>query len=192
MLSQVHGYQKKTFGDGATLKTENNVQCKNNGTLVPMLSQPPGGNFWFDNDSFSKWCVEGAVSNLLCQLLSINDAATFKQLAICNGEQLITARNVRSIPQIVLSKTGQIDAVEKCMWILKECFNCRRSLFLKPQHFRTTQMLVTNLSKISFPVIVSVVGCFSSYNHVVVLWKNMIIDIENEYPFELTVDNKMD
>ena len=33
--SQVHGYQKITFGDGATLKTENHVQCKNNGTLVP-------------------------------------------------------------------------------------------------------------------------------------------------------------
>ena len=29
-LSQVHGYQKKTFGDGATLKTENNVKSKNN------------------------------------------------------------------------------------------------------------------------------------------------------------------
>ncbi len=27
-LSQVHGYQKITFGDGATLKTENHVQRK--------------------------------------------------------------------------------------------------------------------------------------------------------------------
>ena len=117
-----HGYQKITFGDGATLKTENNVQCKNNGTLVPMSSRPPGGNFWFDNDNFSKWCVEGALSNFLCHFLSINDAAKFKQIAICNGEQLINAMNVRSIPQIFLSKTGQIDAVEKCMWILNNNF----------------------------------------------------------------------
>ena len=35
-LSQVNGYQKISFGDGATLKTENNVQCKNYGILVPM------------------------------------------------------------------------------------------------------------------------------------------------------------
>ena len=48
---------------------------------------------------------------------------------------------------------------------------------------------MTNLSKISFPVIVLVVGRFSSYNHVGVVWKKMIIDIEHEYPFELTVDN---
>jgi len=57
------------------------------------------------------------------------------------------------------------------------------------ESFATTQMLVSNLSKISFPVIVSVVGQYSSYNHVVVVWKDMIIDIEHEYPFALTVDS---
>ena len=35
----------------------------------------------------------------------------------------------------------------------------------------------------------SVVGRYSSYNHVVVVWKKKIIDIEHEYPFEMTVDN---
>ena len=50
-------------------------------------------------------------------------------------------------------------------------------------------MLVTNLSKISFPVIVLVVGQFSSYNHVVVVWKKMVVDIEHEYPFALMVDS---
>ena len=128
-LSWVHGYQKIIFGDGATLKTENTVQCKNTRTLVPMLSRPPGSNFWFDSNNFSKWCVEGAVTNLLCQLLSTKDAANFKQLAVCNCEQLVTAMNVPSIPKIVQSKTGKNDTVRKCMWILKECFNCGKSLF---------------------------------------------------------------
>ena len=85
-LSQVNGYQKITFGDGATLQTENNVQCKNNGILLPMSSRPAGGNFWFDNERFSKCCVEGAVSNLLCQLNLTTDAAKFEKIAICNGE----------------------------------------------------------------------------------------------------------
>jgi hypothetical protein len=188
-LSQVHGYRKITFGDGASLKTERTLQCNIHGTSVPMSSRPTGSNFWFDRDNFSKWCVEGAVTNLLCQLLSIEDAAKFKQIAVCNSEEIVTAMNGRSIPKIVLSKTGRIDAVAKCMWILIERFDCRRSLFLNPEHFKTTQMLVTNLAKISFPVIVSVVGRYSSYNHVVVVWKNMIIDIEHEYPFALTVDS---
>ena len=97
--------------------------------------------------------------------------------------------NGRAVPQIVLSKTGKINAVEKCMWILIQCFNCRRSLYLNPEEFKTTKMLVANLSKISFPVIVLVVGAFASYNHVVVVCKKMIIDIEHDYPFKLTVDN---
>ena len=35
----------------------------------------------------------------------------------------------------------------------------------------------------------SLVGKYSSYNHVVVVCKKKIIDIEHEYSFELTVDN---
>ena len=81
--------KKITFGDGATLKIESNVQRKNNGTLVPMSTRPLGGKFWFDIDNFSKWCVEGAVSNLLCQLLLTTDAENLK---ICNGEELILQR----------------------------------------------------------------------------------------------------
>ena len=104
--------------------------------------------FWFDNDKFSKWCVEGAVSNLLCQLLSIEDAAKFKQIVMCNGEKLITAMNEQSIPKIVLSKTGQIDAVEKCMWILKQCFNCKRLLFLNPESFKILPSATKNNSSL--------------------------------------------
>ncbi len=174
-LSQVHGYRKITFGDGATLKSENTVRCKSTGTFVPMSRRPPGSNFWYDSDNFSKWCVEGAVTNLLCQLLSTEDASKFKQLAICNGGELVTAMNGCSIPKIVLPNTGQVDVVEKCMWILIERFNCSRLLFLNPEHFKTTQMLVTNLSKISFPVIVLVVGRISLYNHIVLVWKGMIL-----------------
>ena len=82
-----------------------------------MPSRTAVGNFWFDNTNLSKWCVEGAVTNLLCELLSIQDVAKLKKIAICNGEQFITAMNGQSIPKIVLSKTGQIDAMEKCMCV---------------------------------------------------------------------------
>ena len=81
-LSKVHGYQKITFGDGATLKTENHVQRKKHGIHVTMSSEVASRNFWFDRDNFSRWCVEGAESNLLCQLLSIEDAEKFKQIVI--------------------------------------------------------------------------------------------------------------
>ena len=115
----MHGYQKITVGDGATLKTEIHIQRKNHGIHVPMSSEVASRISWFDNDNFSKCFIEGAVSNLLCQLLSNYDAAKFKHIAICNGEQLITAMNVQTISKIVISKTGQINAVEKCIGFWK-------------------------------------------------------------------------
>jgi hypothetical protein len=46
------------------------------------------------------------VSNLIGELPLIEDAAKFKQIDICNGEELITAMNGQLIPQIVQSKAG--------------------------------------------------------------------------------------
>ena len=85
--------------------------AKKHGIHVTMSSEVASQNFWFDNDNFSKWCVEGAISNLLCQLLSIEDGAKFQNIAIFHGEKLITAMNGQAIPKIVLSQTGQINAV---------------------------------------------------------------------------------
>ena len=65
---------------------------------VPMSSDVASKNFWFDNYNFSERCVEGSVSNLLCQLLSIKDGAKFQNIAIFHGEKLITAMNGQAIP----------------------------------------------------------------------------------------------
>ena len=75
-LSQVNGYQQITFGNGATLKTEPNDQCQTKTTMVPTMSSTPVAvhNYWFDRDNFSKWCAEGSVTNLLSEILAVNDA----------------------------------------------------------------------------------------------------------------------
>ena len=39
-----------------------------------------------------------------------------------------------------------------------------------------------------FPVILSILGERSSYNHVVVVWKQMVIDFENERTSALTME----
>ena len=63
-------------------------------------------------------------------------------------------------------------------------------MYLNPEQFRTAELTVKHLEMISFPVIISILGVQSSYNHVVVVWKKMIIDFENEYPYSLSVDNQ--
>ena len=46
-----------------------------------------------------------------------------------------------------------------------------------------------NLENIHIPVLLSIVGIHSSYNHVIVVWRNQIFDLENEHPYNLTVQD---
>jgi hypothetical protein len=45
------------------------------------------------------------------------------------------------------------------------------------------------LTKIKFPLIISVMGTHACYHHVVVVWRGMIIDYESEYTFSFTNDS---
>jgi hypothetical protein len=177
------------FGDGAKLKTDSSG--KSDDVLKAMVDTISCGpkNYWYDSDNFAKWCTEGSVANLVCQLLSIDEADRFKNIAVLPNDALLSAMEVEKFPKNVQSKQNRIDPIEKCVWILEKKFKCRRSMYLNPEQFRTAELTVKHLEMISFPVIISILGVQSSYNHVVVVWKKMIIDFENEYPYSLSVDN---
>ena len=132
--------------------------------------------------------MEGAVANLLFHMNMIDDAAQFKMLSVMSDSMIRVAMDVDKIPKNVLTNRDGMDPIEKSMWILEKKFNCRRSLYLNPVHFRTSEMMYMHLRRIKFPVIISVLGQMSSYNHVVVVWKNMIIDFENEMTYALSIE----
>ena len=188
-LPMVHSYRKVMFGDGAKLKT--NSSGKSDDDFKAMVDTTTCGprNVWYDSDNFAKWCTEGSVTNLVCQLLSIDEADHFKNIACLPNDALLFSMEVDKFPKNVQSKQNQIDPVEKCVWILEKKFKCRRSMYLNPDLFTTAELTVKHLGMISFPVIISILGVQSSYNHVVVVWNKMIIDFENEYPYSLSVDN---
>ena len=188
-LPQVHSYRKVMFGDGAKLKTDSSD--KSDDVLKAMVDTIACGpkNYWYDSDNFAKWCTEGSVINLVCQLLSTDEADRFKNIAVLPNDALLSAMEVDKFPKNVQSKQNRIDPIEKCVWILEKKFKCRRSMYLNAEQFRTAELTVKHLGMISFPVIISILGVQSSYNHVVVVWKKMIIDFENEYPYSLSVDN---
>ena len=188
-LPQVHSYRKVMFGDGAKLKTDSSD--KSDDVLKAMVDTIACGtkNYWYDSDNFAKWCTEGSVTNLVCQLLSIDEADRFKNIAVMPNDALLSAMEVDKFPKNVQSKQNRIDPIEKCVWILEKKFKCRRSMYLNAEQFRTAELTVKHLGMILFPVIISILGVQSSYNHVVVVWKKMIIDFENEYPYSLSVDN---
>ena len=120
-----------------------------------------------------------------------NDAVEFCQISsITTVNGLTVAMGVDSIPKRILDNRHHIDPIEKCIWILERRFNCRRyGCMLNTSHFRTANQVANYLSQITLPVILSVSGRNSLFNHVVVVWRNDIIDFESHYTYQLTVAN---
>ena len=85
-------------------------------------------------------------------------------------------------------KTG-LDPIEKCMWILEKKYNCRRLTYLNPEQYKSAAKVVSNLSQLLLPVLISVMGRDSVYNHVVAVFRGKIIDFKTRAPYPLTVSN---
>jgi len=148
-------------------------------------------NFWYSETNSDKLCTKGAVANLLYHCNMVQDAEEFRQLAVGQTvDKIKRLMNVNGIPKRVIDKRHGIDPIEKCIWILEKRFNCRRlGLVLNPSHFGTASNIVKHLQQVQLPVLLSVAGMNSLYNHVVIVWKNEIIDFEAEYTYRLTVPN---
>jgi hypothetical protein len=96
---------------------------------------------------------------------------------------------VTEIPSRVIDSVHGVDPIEKCMWILEQRFSCRRFGSLNVDQFRSPEKVVAALSLIQLPMILSVVGKNSLYNHVVVVWKSHIIDFECRTTYSVSEAN---
>ena len=182
-LCAVRSYMKLIFGEGAkSSKDELQFGHESDGMKK---------NFWYSENNSEKLCAEGSVANLLFHMNLQNDAVEFRQISsITTINELKVAMGVDAIPKRMLNNRHHIDPIEKCIWILEKRFNCRRyGWMLNTSHFRTANQVVNYLSPIMVPVILSVSGKNSLFNHVVVVWRNKIIDFESQYTYQLTVAN---
>ena len=182
-LCFVRNYRRLVFGEGA--KTSRNEEITTNkSNLSGRL------NVWWTVNNYAKLCTEGCVFNMLCHMNLTDDANKFRQLAVHDTvPDLKLAMGVTAIPKRVLDATHGVDPIEKCMWILEKRFNCRRLGYLNTARLVTPQSLVNTLHAIRLPIILSVVGKQSYYNHVVIAWRKEIIDFEEEFTYSATVDN---
>ena len=65
-------------------------------------------NYWSDSDNFSKWCTEGSVTNVVCQLLSMDEADQFKNIAVLPNDTLLSAMEVDKFPKNVQSNQTEL------------------------------------------------------------------------------------
>jgi hypothetical protein len=55
-------------------------------------------------------------------------------------------------------------------------------------HFQCLKQPLKVLLEIKFPMLISVESKFATYHHVVVVWRQMVIDYESMYTYPLTED----
>jgi len=93
------------------------------------------------------------------------------------------------VPKCVHDSKKGMDPMEKCLWILEKKFKCRRLTYLNPEQFKTASKVVSNLTQIDLPILISVMGRESVYTHVVVVFRGRIIDFETKAPYPLSIPN---
>lgn len=147
------------------------------------------GNFWHSADNNAKLCTEGAVANMLFHMNLPDEAELFRTLVIKTDAEILLSLGLNHVPKRVHDPKKGMDPMEKCLWILETKFKCRRLTYLNPEQFKTASSVVSNLSKIDLPILISIMGRESVYRHVVVVFRGRIIDFETIAPYPLTVSN---
>jgi hypothetical protein len=79
-----------------------------------------------------------------------------------------------------------IDSIQKCLWILRKKFKFATTRNIKLNLFCSLKTTLKALLAIKIPMLISVESRQATYNHVVVVWRNMVIDFECMHTYALT------
>jgi hypothetical protein len=156
------------------------------------IQTPPGemSNMFYSRDNLGKMCAEGAVRNLMNVLhCSPADMTSFWILATSSLHSIKEMLNEVQLPKAVMGNTFGIDSIEKCVWILRKKFNFATTSKIRVSEFQSLKLSLNALFKIKFPLIIAVHSSQASYIHVVVVWRDKIIDFESMHTYPLTEES---
>jgi hypothetical protein len=144
----------------------------------------------YSTSNTQKKCAEGAVVNLLIQLhFPPEDVDEFWRLSFLPIDNIMLELGEKQIPNKVQSAAGAVNALEKCIWILRKKFHFSTTTALKPNRFKQVQGSVKIISEFKFPVLISVTATGTQYKHVAVIWDGVILDYEKKMPIEFNLKN---
>jgi hypothetical protein len=113
----------------------------------------------------------------------------FFELATSDLLTLMKSLNESYVPKAVLKLSLGIDLIQKCLWILRKKFNFQTTKKLNIKYFHCLKRSLKVLLEIKFPMLLSVESKLATYHHVVVVWREMVIDYESMYTYLLTEDS---
>jgi len=144
---------------------------------------------FYSSENATKLCAEGALKNLLHMLkMEKRDIDLFWGLAT-SPLAVISDTLKSNIPKAVCNQVQTVNAIEKCLWILRKRFKFTSTKRLKVTSLTTVQATLLFLEQCRFPVIISVTSRGALYEHVVVVWNGDLLDYESEYICKLSEDS---
>jgi hypothetical protein len=94
---------------------------------------------------------------------------------------LMKSLNETKFPKAVLKPSLGIDLIQKCLWILRKKFKFQTTKKINYKHFQCLKQSLKALLEIIFLMLILVESKFATYHHVVVVWREMVIDYESMY-----------
>ncbi len=146
-------------------------------------------NMFYSDENSSKLCAKGAIQNLLNTLhFSPVDMKFLGELTTSDLFTLMKSLNESLVPKAVLTPSLGINLIQKCLWIPRKKFKFQTTQKINYKHFQCLEQSLKALLEIIFPMLISVESKFATYHHVVVVWRQMVIDYESMYRYPLTED----
>jgi hypothetical protein len=147
-------------------------------------------NMFYSEKNSSKLCAEGAIGNLMNVFYCPqNEVKQFWDIVQSSMHLILQTLGESSVPKAVLKSVGECDSIQKSLWILCKKIKFSTASLLQIECFENLQKAITILRNMKFPLILSVMGTQACYHNVVVIWREMIIDYESKYTFQLTNDS---
>jgi hypothetical protein len=112
----------------------------------------------------------------------------FWKLATSDLIALMKSLNETYIPKAVLTPSLGSNSIQKCLWILRNKFKFQTTKKINKKHFQCLKQSLKALLEINFPMLITVESKFATYHHVVVVWRQMVIDYVSMYTYPLTED----
>jgi hypothetical protein len=99
------------------------------------------------------------------------------ELATSDLLTLMKSLNESYVPKALLKPSLGIDLIQKCLWILRKKFNFQTKQKLNIKHFQCLKRSLRALLEIKFPMLISVESKLATYHHVVVVWREMTMNL---------------
>ncbi len=103
------------------------------------------------------------------------------ELATSDLVTLMKSLNESFVPKTVLTPSLGINLIQKCLWILHKKFKIQTTQNINYKHFQCLKQSLKALLEIKFRMLISVESKAAVYQHVVVVWREMVIDYESMY-----------